>query len=75
MTAGVVVAAFLTGALAGWLLALILASATMSHSQERMQRKVRYWQAETALARAQARAERMAREALTREDFPPGRGG
>jgi hypothetical protein len=56
----VAAASFITGAAVGWLLAMIAASAAMSFSQERMQRKVRYWQAETALARAQAKAERLA---------------
>ena len=69
--AGVAVASFITGGVVGWLLAMIAASAAMSFSQERMQRKVRYWQAETALARAQAKAERLAREAITRGDPPP----
>jgi hypothetical protein len=52
MTALVVVAGILTGAFAGGCLAMAAAFAVMSRSQERMQRKVRYWQAETARARS-----------------------
>ena len=52
-------AAFIIGALIGWVLTAVYAVATISRSQERMQRKVRYWQAETASARMQA--ERLAR--------------
>ena len=69
--AAIAVASFVTGAAVGWLLTMIAASAAMSFSQERMQRKVRYWQAETALARAQAKAERLAREAITPGNPPP----
>jgi type II secretory pathway component PulJ len=71
MITAVVVAA-ITGMAVGWVLALTTASAAMSHSQQRMQQKVRYWQAEAALARAQAQAERLARKAITQEDAPPG---
>ncbi len=67
---GVAAVCLATGVVAGWLLAMIAASAAMSFSQERMQRKVRYWQAETALARAEAKAERLAREAITRGNPP-----
>jgi hypothetical protein len=61
------VAAFVTGICGGWVLALFMATTAMSHSQERMQRKVRYWQAEAA--RATARAEQ-ASQALGEGDFP-----
>jgi hypothetical protein len=54
MTALVVVAGILTGAFAGGCLAMAAAFAVVSRSQERMQRQVRYWQAETARARAGA---------------------
>ena len=64
------VAAVITGAFAGWVIALIIVSAQMSYTQQRMQRKVRYWQAQTALARAQARTERLARQAIT-QNYPP----
>jgi len=67
----VAVVTAITGMAVGWVLALITASAAMSHSQQRMQRKVRYWQAEAALARAQVQAERLARKAITQKDAPP----
>jgi hypothetical protein len=57
MTAFVVVAGILTGAFAGGCLAIAVAFAVVSRSQERMQRKVRYWQAETARARARTGAD------------------
>lgn len=44
MTVLVVVAGILTGAFAGGCLALAATCAVVSRSQERMQRKVRYWQ-------------------------------
>jgi hypothetical protein len=52
MTALIVVAGILTGAFAGGCLAMAATFAVVSRSQERMQRKVRYWQAETTRARA-----------------------
>jgi uncharacterized membrane protein YciS (DUF1049 family) len=52
-------AAFVMGLFIGWLLTAFFAVAAISRSQERMQRKVRYWQAETASARLEA--ERLAR--------------
>jgi hypothetical protein len=52
-------AAFLMGLFLGWVLTAVYAVAAISRSQERMQRKVRYWQAETASARMEA--ERLAR--------------
>jgi type II secretory pathway component PulJ len=51
VTAVVAAASLIAGLLAGWWLTLIAATAAISRSQERMQRKVRYWQAETARAR------------------------
>jgi uncharacterized membrane protein YciS (DUF1049 family) len=52
-------AAFIMGLFIGWVLTAVFAVAAISRSQERMQRKVRYWQAETARARMEA--ERLAR--------------
>jgi hypothetical protein len=52
-------AAFVMGLFIGWALTAAFAVAAISRSQERMQRKVRYWQAETASARMEA--ERRAR--------------
>jgi len=70
MIVGVVVASLGTGICVGWVLAMFMASTAMSYSQERMQRKVRYWQAEAARAGTRARAERQARLALGEDDFP-----
>jgi hypothetical protein len=52
-------AAFVIGLLIGWVLTVVYAVAAISRSQERMERKVRYWQGETAKARMEA--ERLAR--------------
>ena len=41
---------FLTGTIGGWWLTMVVVTASISFSQERMERKVRYWQAETAPA-------------------------
>ena len=49
LAAGIVI-----GLLVGWLLLTIFALAAISRAQERMQRKVRYWQAQTAHARSEA---------------------
>jgi hypothetical protein len=54
IAAGSVIGLFL-----GWLLTTAFAVAAISRAQERMQRKVRYWQAETVGARMEA--ERLAR--------------
>jgi hypothetical protein len=52
---GILAAATLVfGFVLGWLLRAILALAAISRSQERMQRKVRYWQSEAARARSVA---------------------
>jgi hypothetical protein len=62
MTTLIIVAAIATGLLVGWWLTLTVAAAAMSRSQSRMQRKVRYWQAEAR--RAKAQAEQLSRAAL-----------
>jgi predicted benzoate:H+ symporter BenE len=54
VTAVIAVASLIAGLLGGWWLTMVAATAAISHSQERMQRKVRHWQAETARARASA---------------------
>lgn len=69
MIVGVAAVSLATGIFVGWVLAMFMASAAMSYSQERMQRKVRYWQAETARARTRARAERQTRITLGEGDF------
>jgi len=47
-------AALISGLLLGGLLTRSYASSAISRSQERMQRKIRYWQAEAARAREAA---------------------
>jgi len=47
-------AALISGLLLGCLLTQSYASSAISRSQERMQRKIRYWQAEAARAREAA---------------------
>jgi hypothetical protein len=64
-----VVAGVIMGLFLGWCVTMVVTLALVSRSQERMQRKVRYWQAETA--RAQAEADRLA-GAATRRAMPPG---
>jgi uncharacterized membrane protein YciS (DUF1049 family) len=51
-------AGFAIGLFLGWLLTTTVALAAMSRSQQRMQRKVRWWQARAASA--QMEAERLA---------------
>lgn len=72
MTGIVVVAGAIMGLFLGWCVTMVITLALVSRSQERMQRKVRYWQAETA--RAQAEADRLAGAARQRA-MPPGPGG
>lgn len=55
MTAVVALAAVITGIVAGWWLRMIIITAEVSRSQEKMQRKIRYWQSEAARARFVAR--------------------
>lgn len=69
MTGIVVVAGVIMGLFLGWCVTMVITLALVSRSQERMQRKVRYWQAETA--RAQAEADRLA-GAATHRAMPPG---
>jgi hypothetical protein len=47
-------ASLAAGFAAGWLSRTIIVMAQISRSQERMQRKVRYWQCQAALARRMA---------------------
>jgi hypothetical protein len=47
-------AGFVLGLFLGWLLTTTVVLAAISRSQDRMQRKVLYWQARTASARAEA---------------------
>jgi uncharacterized membrane protein YciS (DUF1049 family) len=73
MTVAVMAVSLAVGFAVGWVLTMVLNSVAMSHSQERMERKVRYWQAETA--RARAKAERLARAVRLPEELPPEGGG
>ncbi len=52
MSTLMIVAAVVMGLVLGWCLTLTVALAAMSRSQARMQRKVRYWQAEAGRAQA-----------------------
>jgi hypothetical protein len=47
-------AGFIIGLVIGWALTTSYALAAISRYQQRMQRKVRYWQAQTARARTEA---------------------
>jgi hypothetical protein len=60
------------GFVLGWLLRAIIALACISRAQERMQRKVRYWQSETA--RARAIADHLGRLLAGSGSPPPGPG-
>jgi hypothetical protein len=55
MIADLVLAFLVTGFITGWLTRTVFVMAQISRSQERMQRKVRYWQGEAARARVKAR--------------------
>jgi hypothetical protein len=55
MTLLVIIPSVVTGIIAGGWLALVFATAAMSHSQERMQKKVLYWQEQARLARLSER--------------------
>jgi MFS superfamily sulfate permease-like transporter len=77
VTAITAVISIIMGIAVGWCISSVITSAAVSHSQERMQRKVRYWLAETA--RARATADELARELAARqgslpehEDWPHG---
>jgi hypothetical protein len=66
---GTVAIAFLvTGLIAGWLLRTAVLMSEVSRFQERMQKKVRYWQSEAIHARHQA--ERLASQ-LNALGYPP----
>ena len=54
MIAVVGLACFVTGFVSAWLLEMVYGSASMSRSQERMQRKVRRWQDEAKYFRSRA---------------------
>ncbi len=58
MIAPIMLASVITGLIVGSWLTLMVATAAMHRSQERMQRKVRYWQAEAK------RAEKLTRQRI-----------
>jgi hypothetical protein len=64
-------AGLVTGLILGWLLRAVIVTGEISRAQEQMQKKVRYWQAETVHARD--RAARLTRLliALGYEPEPP----
>jgi hypothetical protein len=64
MTAILALACFITGFIGAWLLRTTFCMAQISWSQERMQRKVHYWQEEAIRARIQIQ------QAAERGDFP-----
>jgi hypothetical protein len=64
-----VVGGIVLGLFIGWCVTMVVTLALISRSQERMQRKVRYWQAETARARAEA--DRLASAGAPRRKLPP----
>ena len=69
MTAVTAVISVIMGIAVGWYISSVMTSAAVSHSQERMQRKVRYWLAETA--RARATADELARELAAQQGLLP----
>lgn len=72
MTGALALACFVTGFIAAWLLRTVLVMAQISWSQERMQRKVRYWQGEAIHARAVAeQLMRLLAASKGREPEPP----
>jgi len=54
----IMLASVITGLIVGWWLTLTAATAAMHRSQARMQRRVRYWQAEAE------RAEKLTRQLI-----------
>lgn len=46
----IIIASTVTGIIVGCWLTLVIATAAMSRSQEHMQKKVRYWQAQAGAA-------------------------
>lgn len=48
----IIIASVITGLIVGWWLTMVVATAAMSRSQEHMEKRVRYWQAQEARARA-----------------------
>jgi hypothetical protein len=70
MIAALSLACLVGGFFAGWLMRTIFVMAEISRSQERMQRKVHYWQSEAA--RARTISDQLARRLVAEADPPPG---
>jgi hypothetical protein len=69
MTLLIIVASVFTGIIVGCWLMMVIATAAMSRSQERMQKKVLYWQEQARLARL---TEYWAEYEQTTPDYRPG---
>lgn len=54
----IIIGSVVTGVIVGAWLTLVIATAAMSRSQQHMEKKVRYWQAQARRARAADGAER-----------------
>jgi hypothetical protein len=54
----IIIGSVVTGIIAGGWLTLVIATAAMSRSQQHMEKKVRYWQAQARRARAADEADR-----------------
>lgn len=57
MTLLTIIASIITGIIVGGWLAMVAASAAMSRSQERMEKRVRYWQTQAREAHPPSEAE------------------
>ena len=69
LAAALAAACFVTGIIGGWLLRSVMVMAEISRSEERMQKKVQYWQSEAVYARNIA--ERLARQLRALGGWPP----
>lgn len=76
MTADLAMACLVIGFIVGWVLRSVFVMAEISRFQERMLRKVHYWQCEAA--RARSIAEHLTRQLIARtglmpeeQDLPP----
>jgi hypothetical protein len=54
MTLVIITASVITGVFGGWWLCLVVATTAMSRSQQHMEKRVRYWQAQVRAPRAGA---------------------
>jgi hypothetical protein len=63
----IIIASIITGTIVGCWLMLVVATAAMSRSQQHMEKRVRYWQAQARQARA---ADEARREPATPDYWP-----